>query len=113
MTIPFIGNLSRAQQLTAGDYLFDNKVLYFIGFTNGFTLTTLSGENLTVTLEGKDLYFNNARLTNPDYLISSGVMHVLDRYFINLFTPLFFHDQRANSYRRRWLQINRPDLRPA
>jgi uncharacterized surface protein with fasciclin (FAS1) repeats len=52
---------------------------YSSGLENGTTLTTLSGDNLTITIgeEGR-VFVNNARVTIADVLVANGVVHVID-----------------------------------
>ncbi|QDS77538.1 hypothetical protein FKW77_000967 [Venturia effusa] len=42
-------------------------------------LTTSNGASVTVTVQDGDTYVNDAKIVSFDYLISAGVMHVLDR----------------------------------
>ena len=48
--------------------------------TDGKTLQTLLGINLTITVLDGSIYVNAAKVVAPDYLLSNGVMHVIDRY---------------------------------
>jgi uncharacterized surface protein with fasciclin (FAS1) repeats len=52
---------------------------YSSGLENGTTLTTLSGNNLTITIgeEGR-IFVNSARVTIADVLVANGVVHVID-----------------------------------
>ena len=55
----------------------------FVGYssnlTNGTILKTFQGDNVTITRDGDDIFVNSARITNPDYLVVNGVIHVIDR----------------------------------
>ena len=46
---------------------------------NTTTLSTLAGENLTVSANGSVLYVNNATITVPDINASNGVIHIIDK----------------------------------
>jgi uncharacterized surface protein with fasciclin (FAS1) repeats len=60
-------------------HVVSGTVGYSSGLENGTTLTTLSGDNLTVTIgeEGR-VFVNNARVTIADILVANGVVHVID-----------------------------------
>jgi uncharacterized surface protein with fasciclin (FAS1) repeats len=61
-------------QLVAG------SVIYSPMFKNGTQVTTASGLPLMVTiLEDGTIYINGAKVIASDYLLSNGVMHVIDR----------------------------------
>lgn len=65
---------------TLFEYHVIHGVMYSTNFTNGSTLTTAAGIPVIVTLDDSgEIYINSAKITAPDYLISNGVMHVLDR----------------------------------
>ena len=56
------------------------SVIYSPMFKNGTQVTTMSGLPLIVTiLEDGTIYINGAKVIASDYLISNGVMHVIDR----------------------------------
>jgi uncharacterized surface protein with fasciclin (FAS1) repeats len=56
------------------------SVLYSRMFKNGTQLTTMNGLPAIVTvLEDGTIYINAAKIIASDYLISNGVMHVIDR----------------------------------
>jgi len=57
----------------------NGTVGYSSGIKNGTVLTTLPGQNLTITIgeEGR-IFVNNARVTIPDILVANGVVHVID-----------------------------------
>ncbi len=46
--------------------------------TNGTSLPTVQGTNLTVTIEGDSVFVNSARVVVPDVLVANGVVHVID-----------------------------------
>ncbi|KAF2235677.1 FAS1 domain-containing protein [Viridothelium virens] len=53
---------------------------YSSDFINGSTLNTTAGVPILVTIDNDgDIYLNAAKITTPDYLVSNGVMHVIDR----------------------------------
>lgn len=56
------------------------SVLYSTDITNGSSVGTFGeGGNITATLEGSDVYINNARVIRPNVLVANGVIHVIDR----------------------------------
>ena len=55
------------------------SVLYSTNIMNGSSVATLGGANITVRVEGSDVYVNNARVIRPNVLVSNGVIHVIDR----------------------------------
>lgn len=60
-------------------HVVNGTVGYSSGIENGTVLTTLNGDNLTITIgeEGR-IFVNSARVTIADVLIANGVVHVID-----------------------------------
>ena len=60
-------------------HVVNGTVGYSSGLQNGTVLTTLNGNNLTITIgeEGR-IFVNNARVTIADVLVANGVVHVID-----------------------------------
>jgi len=56
-------------------------VAYSPMLTDGKTFKTVQGGEVTVTVLNGSVYVNAAKIIDPDYLISNGVLHVIDRYF--------------------------------
>lgn len=46
--------------------------------TNGQTVTTLLGQNVTVTINADGVFINNAQVTVADIVTDNGVIHVID-----------------------------------
>ena len=46
--------------------------------SNGQTVTTLQGSDVTVTISGGNVYINNAMVTVADIVGDNGVVHVID-----------------------------------
>lgn len=44
------------------------------------TVTAMNGMNLTITVEGSDVFVNSAKVVTPNVLVSNGVVHVIDKY---------------------------------
>lgn len=42
------------------------------------TVTTLGGQNLTISVINGTIFVNSARVINPDVLVANGVVHVID-----------------------------------
>ncbi len=42
-------------------------------------IPSLGKMNITVTLQGNDIYFNDAKVIQPNVLTNNGVIHVLDK----------------------------------
>lgn len=51
---------------------------YSSSLSNGTTLTTANGEDLTITIGDGGIFVNNARVVVSDVLIANGVVHVID-----------------------------------
>ena len=51
---------------------------YSAGLTNGTTLKTVNGADLTITIDDGDVFVNNARVVMTDVLIANGVVNVID-----------------------------------
>jgi uncharacterized surface protein with fasciclin (FAS1) repeats len=56
-------------------------VVYSPLLTNGKTFKTVQGSDVTITVQNGSTYVNAAKISVPDYLVSNGVLHVLDKYF--------------------------------
>jgi len=48
------------------------------GLTNGQTVTTLQGSDLTIGVSGSVVTVNDAAVTNPDIQATNGVIHLID-----------------------------------
>ena len=56
------------------------EVAYSSLLTDGKTLQTVIGSDVAITVRNGSIYVNAAKVVDPDYLLSNGVMHILDRY---------------------------------
>lgn len=56
------------------------EVAYSSLLTDGKTLQTVIGSDVTITVRNGSIYVNAAKIVDPDYLLSNGVLHILDRY---------------------------------
>lgn len=78
-----LANLSTSQLADILQYhVVAGQVLYSTNITmmNGSSIGTLNqGTNLTLSVEGSDVYVNNARVITPNVLVRNGVVHVIDR----------------------------------
>ncbi|OTA86152.1 hypothetical protein M434DRAFT_82306 [Hypoxylon sp. CO27-5] len=61
-----------------GYHVVNGSVNYSTGLQNT-TLTTVNGQNITITVENGTVYANSARVTVPDILLANGVVHVIDQ----------------------------------
>ncbi|MGM0473693.1 MAG: fasciclin domain-containing protein, partial [Bacteroidota bacterium] len=46
--------------------------------TSGQFATTLNGDSIVVTIDGSDVYINNAMVTSADIAADNGIVHVID-----------------------------------
>ncbi|MCJ1267736.1 hypothetical protein MMC22_007622 [Lobaria immixta] len=69
-----------AEQLAdvLGYHVVKGPVAYSSKLKNGQTLTTATGEKVTITISGGNVFVNNAKVVVPDVLVSNGVVHVID-----------------------------------
>ena len=44
------------------------------------TVMAMNGVNLTITVEGSDVFVNSAKVVTPNVLVANGVVHVIDKY---------------------------------
>ncbi|TVY27445.1 Fasciclin-like arabinogalactan protein [Lachnellula hyalina] len=51
---------------------------YSTDLTNGTSLKTAQGENVTITVQDGDVYVNSAKVIASDIIVANGVVHVLD-----------------------------------
>ncbi|KUJ23329.1 fasciclin domain-containing protein [Mollisia scopiformis] len=75
---PALTTMTAEELATVMDYhLISGSVIYSTALTNGTKLATLSGENITVSHSGNNVYINSAQLLTTDILIANGVLHVI------------------------------------
>ena len=55
------------------------QVKYSTDLTDGLKLQTMQGEDVTITVLNGSIYVNAAKIIDPDYLITTGVLHLLDK----------------------------------
>lgn len=53
-------------------------VAYSPMLTNGMSLKTAQGQNITVTVQDGNTYINAAKIIASDYIVTNGVFHVLE-----------------------------------
>jgi len=58
-------------------HVLDSQVLS-TELVDGMMVTTLQGEEITVTINGSDVFINDAQVTFPDMQGTNGVVHVID-----------------------------------
>lgn len=56
------------------------EVAYSSLLTDGKTFQTVIGRDVAITVRNGSIYVNAAKVVDPDYLLSNGVLHILDRY---------------------------------
>jgi uncharacterized surface protein with fasciclin (FAS1) repeats len=66
-------------------HILHNITAYSPDLTNGLSLKTLQGANVTITVQDGDTYVNAAKIISSDWLIGNGVIHVLDEYVLSTF----------------------------
>ncbi|KAH8665208.1 hypothetical protein BGZ60DRAFT_432449 [Tricladium varicosporioides] len=81
------GNISNPSIQTYGEisryHFITGKALYSPELKNGSVLTMASGHSAIIRiLENGTKYINSAMITSPDYLISNGVVHIIDNFLV-------------------------------
>ncbi|MCU0481102.1 MAG: fasciclin domain-containing protein, partial [Anaerolineae bacterium] len=79
-----------AEELLANTELLTGVLTYHVvagslnaaDLTNGQTLTTLAGLDLTVTIDGSTVMINDATVVSADVAASNGVIHVIDKVLL-------------------------------
>jgi hypothetical protein len=62
------------------DYCFvHGSVDYSSDLKDGMKLRTINGKDVTITLQNSTIYVNAAKIIGRDYLISTGVLHLIDQ----------------------------------
>ena len=56
--------------------------------TNGMTITTLEGNDVTVTIDANGVFINNAQVIVADLLADNGVVHVIDAVLLPPVAPV-------------------------
>ncbi|KIW53707.1 hypothetical protein PV05_09253 [Exophiala xenobiotica] len=54
------------------------EVKYSTDLTNGLKMRTVLGKDVTVTRLNGSIYINAAKVIDPDYMITTGVLHLID-----------------------------------
>ena len=60
-------------------HIVPDVVGYSTDLMNGSMLTTVSGGNLTITIDGSDVFVNSAKVVVPNVLVKEGVVHIIDK----------------------------------
>jgi Fasciclin domain len=55
------------------------EVAYTPLLTNGKKFRTVQGGEITITVLNGSTYLNDVRIIDPDYLTSTGVLHLIER----------------------------------
>lgn len=61
-----------------GYHVINGTVAYSSTLTNGTSVPTLAGPNVTITISDDDVFVNSAKVVIPDVLVANGVVHVID-----------------------------------
>ncbi|XP_062582260.1 transforming growth factor-beta-induced protein ig-h3-like [Saccostrea cucullata] len=78
--------LANLPSITADDAYFKKILMYHVvpgvwfsaGLTDGMTLPTLAGTNLTISLPGSGVYVKTAQVIDADIPLANGCLHVID-----------------------------------
>jgi hypothetical protein len=60
-------------------HIVHGEVAYTSLLTNGKTLKTVQGGEVTITVLDGLIYVNDVKIIAPDYLITTGVIHLIER----------------------------------
>lgn len=60
-------------------HIVPDVVGYSTELVNGTKLTTASNGNLTITIDGGNVFVNSAKVIIPNVLVKEGVIHVIDK----------------------------------
>lgn len=60
-------------------HVVNGTVGYSSTLTNGTKLTAMDGNELTITIDGSNVFVNSAKVVTPDVLVANGVIHVIDK----------------------------------
>jgi uncharacterized surface protein with fasciclin (FAS1) repeats len=72
-------NSSATEQQAIFEYhIVPNFVGYSPRLTDGLSLTTMQGSNVTIHVQDGDTYVNSAKIISSDYLVANGVVHVIE-----------------------------------
>ncbi|KAK5202610.1 hypothetical protein LTR41_011642 [Exophiala xenobiotica] len=83
------------------------QVKYSTDLTNGLRIRTVLGKDVTVTRLNGSIYINAAKVIDPDYIITTGVLHLIDKYE---FWQLTLYALRTDGYSA--MNPNDTDARP-
>jgi uncharacterized surface protein with fasciclin (FAS1) repeats len=59
-------------------HIVTNDLVYSTMFQDGMQLKTATGANITISKQNGDIFVNQAKIITPDFLVSNGVVHVID-----------------------------------
>ena len=54
------------------------EVMYSTDLANGLKIKTVMGKDVTITRLNGSIYVNAAKIIDPDYMITTGVLHLMD-----------------------------------
>lgn len=60
-------------------HIVPDVVGYSTDLVNGTKLPTVSKGDLTITVDGNDIFVDSAKVIIPNVLIKEGVVHVIDK----------------------------------
>jgi hypothetical protein len=83
------------------------QVKYSTDLTDGLRIRTVLGKDVTVTRLNGSIYINATKVIDPDYIITTGVLHLIDKYEIWQLTLYAF---RTDGYSA--MNPNDTDARP-
>lgn len=73
-----LANLSTANLTSILTYHVVPGLVYSTDIVNGSSAPTLNGGNVTLRLQGGNVYVNGAKVIQPNVLVANGVVHVID-----------------------------------
>jgi uncharacterized surface protein with fasciclin (FAS1) repeats len=74
-------NISDESVLATAEYsIVSGIVAYSSLLTNGSSFKTIQGGEITITVLNGSIYADSSKILEKDYLISNGVLHILDMY---------------------------------
>lgn len=73
-----IGNLTDEELSEILRYHVVNGTVAYSSDLENTTLTTLNGEEITISIIDDEVFVNSAKVTTPDVLVANGVVHIID-----------------------------------
>ena len=72
-------NMTKEELMSILEYHVINGTIGYSSMLSNMSLMTVGGKNVTITVDGMDVFVNSAKVVIPNVLVANGVVHVIDK----------------------------------